>query len=534
MLHIIPMPNDIAYDMGNKYVLSKNVTFSTTIKGKWTQEFIEFSGKLGFQMSEVSVGADITFVTVEMEKEEYSIVINEQGVTASFANSTGAQYSAVTIQQILLQCGGDLPYATIHDKPRYDYRGFMLDVGRFYYTVAEIKQFIDIMCLHKLNTFHWHITEDQGWRIEIKAYPLLTTKGQERSATNFIPKAESGFYTQDQVREVVAYCHDHNITVIPEIDMPGHMVAALSCYPELGCFDRKLNVATHFGVKHDILCVGKDSSYEFIYNVLDEVFDMFPDKYIHIGGDEVYKKRWQACPHCSGMKEQLGLSDYDELQAHFMNVINEYVKKHDRSSIMWNEHKITGKVREDIAWQVWGVDKSISDGLNANSHTGRKLINSSSHQNYLDFTYKMMSLKNAYCNHESLKGEIGIEAALWTEYVPNMRKAYFQTFPRLGAIAENAWTNTASHDYDSYVERMDDYYKLLTMMGVYNMAEAKDYAPSKMRAFFKQKWFDRRVFHWQGLHNIFDDYIFSVLDKKKYLKKNKNKTNNKTNNDVSK
>ena len=518
MINIIPMPNCIVCDSKKFYKLEKNITYKSEFSGVWLQDFVSFIERLGYSISESIDNADINFTSGELEKEEYNINIDSKGITAICGSNMTAQYSAVTLKQIIMQ-SDKIPFIKLADKPKYDYRGFMLDVGRFYYTVAEIKQLIDIMCLHKLNTFHWHITEDQGWRIEIKKYPELTKKGQKRRATNFIPKSESGFYTQEEVREIVQYCHDRNITVIPEIDMPGHMVAALACYPELGCFDRKLDVATHFGVKHDVLCVGKDTSYEFIYNVLDEVFEMFPDKYIHLGGDEVFKKRWKDCPHCNKMKEELGLKNFDELQAHFMNVINEYVKKNGRKSIMWNEHKITGKVSSDIAWQVWGVDANVAKDLHDNADSGRALISSSSWQNYLDFTYNMTPLKNAYCNQELLPSQIGIEAALWTEYVPNMKKAYFQMFPRLGAIAENAWTEKDHHDYDSYLTRLDDYYKMLSIMGVYNMAKAKDYAPSKIRAKLKQKWFDRRVLHWQGLYNIFDDYIFSIIDKNKYLKK---------------
>ena len=524
MLHIIPMPNKIVTESG-EYKLAKTATYKSAFNGVWLADLIAVAAKLGFNLTEVSDNADINFVLGNLTGEEYSLVITSGGIIATCGSEKTAQYASVTLSQMLMQCGDKLPLVNITDKPRYDYRGFMLDVGRFYYTLEEIKQFIDIMCLHKLNVFHWHITEDQGWRIEIKRYPKLTEKGQSRSATNFIPKSESGFYTQDEVREIVQYCHDRNITVIPEIDMPGHMVAAIACYPELSCFERNLPVATHFGVKHDVLCVGKESSYEFIYNVLDEVLDMFPDECIHLGGDEVFKGRWEKCEHCCKVKDELGLKDFDELQAHFMNVINAYVKSKGRRCMMWNEHKITGMIDSDIAWQLWGVDAKMAELLQNDTSSVRGMLSSCSDQNYLDFTYKMNPLKGAYCNQQEFHNQLGIEAALWTEYVPNMKKAYFQTFPRLGAIAENAWTEKENLNYETYLERLDDYYKMLRMMGIYNMAEAKDYSPSKIRAILKQKWFDRRVFHWQGVHNIFDDNICAMLDKKKYMKKLNNKDN---------
>lgn len=240
----------------------------------------------------------------EGDPEAYRIEVSEQEICISSAGEAGLFYALQTLKQILLTNGCKIPSLSINDAPLYHYRGFMLDVGRYFYPVEEVKHFLDLMAVHKLNIFHWHLTEDQGWRVEIKKYPRLTEFGSKRSHTNFGFRPHSGFYTQEDIREVVAYAHSKYIKVIPEIDMPGHMQSAIACYPELSCFNRSLPVATHWGVKHDILCAGKESTYQFIFDVLDELIPLFPDGYFHLGGDEVVKMRWQLCPHCQAFMKK--------------------------------------------------------------------------------------------------------------------------------------------------------------------------------------------------------------------------------------
>ena len=340
MFNIIPQPVSILINQSEKgFTLHTGTTISPY---SFTEDLIKFSKK--------QFGKKI--IMHEDTGEERSIILklddsieHEEGYTIKCENrrafinaktESGLFYGLQTLKQILLQTDGKIPHVEITDYPRFAYRGYMLDCGRYFYTVDEIKRIVDLMALHKLNVLHWHLTEDQGWRVEIKKYPLLTEKGSKRSHTNFNNKPHGGYYTQDDIREIVAYCHERKIKVIPEFDVPGHMVAAISCYPYLSCLDRDLEVATHWGVKHDILCAGKESSYQFVYDVLDELMDLFPDKVIHIGGDEAVKMRWKNCPHCQKAIEENGLKDEDDLQMFFMSKVNEYLESKGYSSIMWN------------------------------------------------------------------------------------------------------------------------------------------------------------------------------------------------------
>lgn len=441
--------------------------------------------------------------------EGYTIKCENRRVFINAKTETGLFYGLQTLKQLLLQADRRIPYIEITDYPRFSYRGFMLDCGRYFYTVDEIKRIVDLMAMHKLNVLHWHLTEDQGWRVEIKKYPLLTEKGSKRSHTNFNHKPHSGYYTQDQIKEIVAYCHERKIKVIPEFDIPGHMVAAIACYPELSCLDRRLEVATHWGVKHDILCAGKESTYKFVYDVLDELIELFPDKIIHIGGDEAVKMRWKHCPHCQKAIKDNNLHDEDDLQMFFMNKVNDYLKSKGYSSVMWNYDNAgnTENLSADIMWTVCGMDDD--KGLIKNElKRGRKLINTSCYPYYFDFPYGWNTLKKVCEDDGALTDNdadtLGIEAQMWTEYVPNMKRLEFLTFPRLGAMAENAWAEKGYPSFATFVHKAGDYYKLLDIYNV-NYAPMKKACPSFIYKHASSLWFKRRVFHWQGLHNLIDD-----------------------------
>jgi hexosaminidase len=441
--------------------------------------------------------------------EGYTIKCENRRVYINAKTEAGLFYGLQTLKQMLLQTQGRLPYTEISDYPRFAYRGYMLDCGRYFYTVDEVKKIVDLMALHKLNALHWHLTEDQGWRIEIKKYPLLTEKGSKRSHTNFNHKPHGGYYTQNEVKEIVKYCHDRKIRVIPEFDIPGHSVAAISCYPYLSCLDRKLEVATHWGVKHDILCAGKETTYKFVYDIIDELIELFPDKVIHIGGDEAVKMRWGNCPHCQKAIKDNGLSNEDELQILFMNKVNEYLKSKGYSSIIWSYDKIenAGSLNSDIAWTVCGMgdDKEL---VEQEIKRGRKLINTHCYPYYFDFPYGWNSLKRVCDDDGALTDDdnetMGIEAQMWTEYVPDMKRLEFLTFPRLGAMAENAWAEKGYPSFNTFVHKIADYYKMLDVYKV-GYAPLKKACPSFVYKHASSLWFKRRVFHWQGLHNLIDD-----------------------------
>lgn len=462
-------------------------------------------------------------------REAYSLRIEAERVTITASHAAGTFYGFVTLIQLMACYDNRPPCALIEDKPDFRYRGFMLDVGRYFFGVEDVKKFVDLCALHKINVFHWHLTEDQGWRIEIKRYPLLAAKGGTRSHTNFNRKPHSGFYTQNEIKEIVDYCAKRHIEVIPEIDMPGHMRAAIACYPELSCFERELPVATHWGVKHDILCAGKESTYKFVFDVLDEICELFPGKYIHLGGDEAPKMRWKLCPHCQAKMKEAGLQTEDELQSYFMNRVARYLASKGKQSIMWNETEPSGKCSADLAWQIWDSDFGKNDANRIVSDvatSGRKLIYSVSHETYLDFPYShdWAPLEKCYQvdprKLEDLREEniLGIEAPLWTEYVPNMKRAMELTLPRLGALSEAMWSPAGGRIFTDFCARLESYYAFMRASG-YEPASLKTAFPNKWEGLKQSLWFNRRVFHWEGLKNLFDDDAVKRLAAKRSSEK---------------
>lgn len=512
MLHILPEPINITVMPEKKgFKLSKNTTVTPY---DFSADFIDFVKKaLGIEIhaEENAEEKNSVILTIDgsvKHDEGYILKCENDCVQINAKTETGLFYGLQTLRQLLLQTDGDVPCVTIEDRPRFSYRGYMFDCGRYFFSVEDVKRVIDLMALHKLNVLHWHLTEDQGWRVEIKKYPLLTEKGSKRSHTNFNHKPHGGYFTQEDIKEIVQYCHARKIKVIPEFDIPGHTVSAIACYPYLSCFDRKLEVATHWGVKHDILCAGKESTYQFVFDVLDELMSLFPDKIIHLGGDEAVKMRWELCPRCQAEMKKLGLKSEDDLQAHFMEKVSDYLRQHGYSSIMWNDENMKNEKKPDpqIGWTVYGKIEGRAE-LNGEAAEGRKLINTC-HTHYLDFPYGWTSIQEVCEEDGSLtdddSGTWGVEGCMWTEYVPNMKKLEFLTFPRLGAIAETAWAKKGSLSFSAFKGKAADYYKLLDVYNV-NYAKMSKAQPSVFYKHASSIWFKRRVFHWQGLHNRTDD-----------------------------
>lgn len=520
MFKIIPQPTSIKINDGDYFIIEKGLTFPQNDLLSDLTAFVKkvFGVEAAFSDSN-DCAIDLIIDNAFEYDEGYKLVCERGKIHITAKTENGLFYGLQTLKQVLLQSNGKVPSMEIFDYPRFGFRGYLLDCGRYFYTVDEVKRIVDLMALHKLNVLHWHLTEDQGWRIESKKYPLLTEKGSFRTHTNFGIKPHGGFYTQEEIKDIVAYCHKRYIKVYPEFDVPGHSVAAISCYPYLSCFDRDLEVATHWGVKHDILCAGKETTYQFVYDILDELIELFPDKVIHIGGDEAVKMRWRLCPHCQKAIKDNGLKDEGELQMYFMTKVSEYLKSKGYSSIMWNYDSLgsTERLSPDIMWDVCGLDGEIGV-IKHEIGRGRKLINTKNKAYYLDFPYGWTSIEKT-CNDEPALTDndaetFGVEACMWTEYVPNMKRLEFLTFPRLGAMAENAWAQKGYPNYSTFLGKVKEYYKLLD---VYNVK----YAPmSKANPSFIYKhasslWFNRRIFHWQGLHNLIDDAKVERLAKKR-------------------
>ena len=385
--------------------------------------------------------------------------------------------SAIKGNKVLVEC------MTVKDKPHFGYRGGMLDVCRHMFGVEDVKRYIDILAMHKLNRFHWHLTEDQGWRIEIKRYPNLTKVGSMRKETIvghnnsnpqvFDGKPYGGYFTQEEVREVVRYATERYIEVIPEIDMPGHMVAALASYPELGCTKGPYEVRTKWGISEDVLCAGREATFEFVEGVLTEVMTLFPSQYIHIGGDECPKVRWESCSDCQKRIADEGLKNEDELQSYFMHRVENFLAKHGRSIIGWDEILDGGisKTATIMAWQ--GADRGIKS-----AKLGNKVVMTPRHYCYLDYAQtsdreannepicggrngkRPIPMRKAYSfdpydklNDAECKYVIGVQGNLWAEYIATFDRVQQMILPRLAAIAEVGWSY-GNKDYDDFSRRV--------------------------------------------------------------------------------
>ena len=432
-----------------------------------------------------------------LAKEEYTLEISSKGVKIAGGTPQAVFYGLQSLRQLIsageaTKKGIKLEGVAIKDKPLVGHRGAMLDVGRHFFTVAEVKRFIDIAAIHKLNTFHWHLTEDQGWRIEIKRYPNLTKIGSMRKETivgrnsisnTFDGTPHGGYYTQKEIREIVAYAAERYIEVIPEIDMPGHMVAALASYPHLGCRDEKFEVRTRWGISKDVLCAGKETTFEFVEGVLEEVISLFPSKYIHIGGDECPRDRWKECPHCQKRIQEEGLKDENELQSYFMHRVEKFLAKHDRRIIGWDEI-IKGGINKSATIMLWN-DRNRAKAISL----GNDVILTPKFFCYMDYYQtkrpfsnkegllfrdnRILTLRKAYnlVPHEGLQPSeygriLGVQANLWTEYVPTFHRAQEKLLPRLAATAEAGWSG-GKKDFDDFARRLQHLRRLYDKEGIH-------------------------------------------------------------------
>ena len=501
---LIPFPNEIHEQEGTievtdewtiisskKYVhLSKYMTqlFSNKIELHLKTEFSDEENKTHSIKSAavilLSLDSHLTFSSGSSDQNEgYNLQIQPDQIKITGKTDCGVFYGIQSLFQLLLQNKDTfvnfiLPCICIQDYPRFPYRGFMLDVGRHFHSVKQVKELLDIMALFKLNKFHWHLTEDQGWRIEIKQYPKLTEIGSERDDTQiggFLSKkyrgeGHKGYYSQTEIKDVIAYASERFIEVIPEIDLPGHSRAALAAYPEMSCKKEALPVSPKFGIFPTIFCGGQEKTYTFLFNILNEIVDLFPSSIVHIGGDEAPKKYWKSCPACQAKIKEEKLQNENELQAYFTNRLGEYLASKGKSLMGWNEIT-SSKLRKDAIIQFW--IKGESEVINA-MEKGHRLVNSHFFHYYLDYKYCMHPLKKVY-NYEPLfsdvskeakKNLIGIESPLWTEWVPNRSRLHYQAFPRLFAMAESAWTITENKNYKRFKANLKLNYPWMQRLGI--------------------------------------------------------------------
>lgn len=426
--------------------------------------------------------------------ESYKIRSSEKQYEITGKTPAGVFYGVQTFLQLFppLEKGAvNLPLISVDDEPRFEWRGMHLDVCRHFYSVEVVKKLIDEMSKYKLNTFHWHLTEDQGWRIEIKKYPKLTEVGAWRDETvvghmadaphKFDGEKHGGFYTQEQIKDVVAYAAARYITIVPEIEMPGHAQAALAAYPWLGCFNDTLKPWTLWGVSENVYCAGKESTFKFLEDVLDEVCELFPGQYIHVGGDECPKDNWEKCPLCQKRMKEEGCKDEHELQSYFIQRMEHYLETKGKKLIGWDEI-LEGGLAENAAVMSWRGE----EGGIAAANLGHKVVMTPGNWCYFDHYQStdpneetaiggLTDLEEVYSydpvpaqlDKDKQKLIMGTQANLWTEYIPTAEHLEYMIYPRLCALAEVQWTQPANKNFADFALRMDDNYIRLAEDGIH-------------------------------------------------------------------
>ena len=487
---VIPMPQSITLTEGSEpFVLHSGTQINYTAGNADMERNAQFlkeylAPQLGYELKTAPgiASKGIVLQLVDGEATEgYKITVDVSRVLVEATTPAGIFYGIQTIRKSLPVEKGAvvaLPAGTITDAPRFDYRGAHLDVCRHFYPVDSIKTYIDMLALHNMNKFHWHLTEDQGWRIEIKQFPKLTEIGSVRNGTMIRKDWDSndsiqygGFYTQDECREIIKYAADRYITVIPEIDMPGHMVAAVTAYPELGCTGGPYSVRTIWGVSEELLCAGNDKVYDFVEKVLDEVMDIFPSKDIHIGGDECPKTEWEKCPKCQKKIKELGLKKdkqftaEQKLQAYFTQHVDEYLTKHGRNAIGWDEI-LEGGVSENATVMSW---RGEVGGIEA-ARLKHRVIMTPNTYCYFDYYQSkdrdnepfaiggFLPASHVY-SYEPLPASLtpeeqsyiwGVQCNVWTEYIPTFSQVQYMILPRGAALAEVQWSQPEVKNYEKF------------------------------------------------------------------------------------
>ncbi len=431
----------------------------------------------------------IQFIKGSVKPESYELHVSAGGVRIVYADNGGALYAVETLRQLLPSAiegprassmKWTVPGVNIVDSPRFIWRGMMLDVSRHFEKVDFIKRYLDYLAMMKMNTFHWHLTDDGGWRIEIKKYPRLTevgawrygiTTGWDQGKLRFDPESGQpkygGFYTQNQIRDVVKYAAERNINIVPEIEMPGHEMAVFAAYPELGCKNQP-SAAQAGQPDTDVFCAGNDKSFEFIQGVLDEVMELFPSKWIHIGGDEVDKVYWHRCSLCQARIKSEGLKNEEELQSYFIRRIDKYLASKNRRLIGWDEI-LEGGLAQGATVMSW---RGIEGGIAA-AKAGHDVVMSPTSHAYFDFPYQGQGTEHVYTfdpipaelSADEAKHVLGGQANEWTEWIPTPQRAEFMIWPRITAMSEVLWTPKESQNSEDFMARMPSIFDRLDRMG---------------------------------------------------------------------
>ena len=486
--NIVPLPQSIALQKGEPFTLDATVQILAPSALQQEAEFLQscLSDMVGLDVPvvqkrakkaryiELAVSAKVT------SKEGYVLTVGSKGVTLQGGSAAGVFYGIQTLRKSFANTSSasllqmfQLPAAVITDAPRFSWRGMHLDCSRHFFSVEFVKKFIDLLALHNMNIFHWHITDDQGWRIEIKKWPKLMEVGSHRTGTIIGTNSDiddqipyGGYYTQAEAREIVAYAAARHITVVPEIDMPGHMLAALASYPELGCTGGPYQVGHYWGVYKDVLCVGNPKVYQFVEDVLTEMMDIFPSEVIHIGGDETPTEKWEACPKCQGIEEK---------QAHFTKRVFDFLTSKGRRALGWDE--ILDGSPQDAMIMSW---RGTAPGAKA-AEAGHDVVMAPTTHCYFDYQQVedrlfepsrcggFIPIEKVYAldpapdslSVEARQHILGTQANLWSEYMTNEAMVEYQALPRMSALAEVQWTMPERKNFDDFKQRLGEFTKYL-------------------------------------------------------------------------
>lgn len=511
-INVVPYPNEVHLSSGtfdaagaDFHIDAATDAQTKDLIGRFASQLSLTSGKES-AVTEEKGGFNFIY-DGDMPSEAYRLKVSGKDVKVYASALNGFNYAIQTIKQMLpVEIFGKvaaadkewmLPCCRINDEPRFRYRGMHMDVSRHFFDMDEVKRYLDIMEVHKLNTLHWHLTDDQGWRLEIKKYPRLTEVGSIRKGTlvghlfesteyDGIPYGEGCFFTQDQVKEILAYAAAKGITIVPEIDLPGHMLAALSAYPELGCTGGPYDVWGRWGIADDVLCVGKKETMRFLEDILTEVCELFPSEYIHIGGDECPKVRWETCAHCQTKIKELGLKDDDRftaehyLQGYVTNRMGSFLAEKGKKIIGWDEI-LEGKIAPEATVMSW---RGVEGGQQA-AKLGHDAIMTPNTFFYLDF-YQSLDKENeplaiggflpaekCYsfepCSPDMTEEEkahiIGVQANLWTEYIATPDHLHYMLLPHLAALSEVQWCQPQTKSWKRFHDSADEFCAIYDIMG---------------------------------------------------------------------
>lgn len=497
---VIPLPNQMTNNNSSEFIIDKSTLILVEddktqkiaeVFNTFLQEYYAFQLSIYNQNSAPAhSNAIILNIKADAKAESYQLTTNTTKLQIS-GDAAGVFYGLQTCLQMITKKDNkySIPAVAITDAPQFSWRGMHLDVCRHFFSVQSIKKYIDALAAFKINTFHWHLTEDQGWRIEIKKYPKLTEIGSKRKETivakNFKPykgddKPYGGFYTQEEIKEVVKYASDRFVTIVPEIEMPGHALAALTAYPEYSCNEKPLEVATEWGVFDDIYCT-KEETFVFLEDILTEVCALFPGTYFHIGGDEAPKTRWKTCPKCQNRMKEQGLKTEEQLQSYFVRRIEGFLAKKGKRLIGWDEI-LEGGIAPAATIMSWrgteggiaaakeGHDAVMTPGSHCyfDHYQGEAIYEPLAIGGYttLEKVYNYNPIPQTLTEQES-KHILGAQGNVWTEYMPDFERVEYMAFPRVLALSEVLWTNKKQHNWNNFQLRLANGLHILDMQNIH-------------------------------------------------------------------